>query len=327
MRFVLAVLLAAVCFGTTGTAGALGPENANATQIGAARILVGGGALAAVAGLTLLANRHRASGTTGASGAVTRALTASRPPTTGARAVGSSLLVVVIGACGVVAYQPMFFAGTSVNGVAIGTVVALGSAPVLTGVLDWAIHRRFPGTAWIAATAIATCGVAVLGGATGAAGPAAATTVPAPLGLLASVGAGASYAVYTLAGKELLDRGWSPTGSMGALFGLAAALSIPLLGTDAGWLATGPGLAMALWLGLVTTTLAYLLFGYGLAGLPASVVATLTLAEPLTASVLGLLVLHEHLSPGAVTGLVILACGILTLTLTLAARRPVRPAA
>ncbi|HEY1105942.1 MAG TPA: HAD-IC family P-type ATPase, partial [Agromyces sp.] len=44
MRFVFAVLLAAVCFGTTGTAQALGPD-ASALSLGAARLVIGGGAL------------------------------------------------------------------------------------------------------------------------------------------------------------------------------------------------------------------------------------------------------------------------------------------
>jgi drug/metabolite transporter, DME family len=109
---------------------------------------------------------------------------------------------------------------------------------------------------------------------------------------------------------------------VGTLFGLAAVLCVPLPGTGAAWLATGQGLAMALWLALVTTTLAYLLFGYGLAGLPAATVSTLTLAEPLTASVLGLLVLDEHLSPGAVAGLMMLASGIVVLSLATRRRVP-----
>ena len=135
-----------------------------------------------------------------------------------------------------------------------------------------------------------------------------------PLGLLASVGAGASYAVYTLAAKALLDRGWTPTGSMGALFGTAGVVSLPVLAmTDASWLATGPGIAMALWLGLVATALAYVLFGIGLTGLAPATVSTLTLAEPLTAGLLGVVVLGEALSGGAVVGLVVLAGGIVLL--------------
>lgn len=314
MRFVTAVLLASVCFGTTGTAQALGPD-ASAASVGAARILIGGGALGLVALAISVAGRRRdAIGTSVAS-----------TPGAGSSGIGSrhplpSWLVVGIGAAGVLGYQPAFFAGTAANGVAVGTVVALGSAPVLTGGLDWLLRRRYPGHRWLVATGIATAGVGLLAAATD---PGRATIDP--LGLLASLGAGTSYAVYTLAAKALLDRGWTPTGSMGALFGGAAIVSLPLLATtDATWLATGPGLAMALWLGLVTTTLAYLLFGAGLRGLAPATVSTLTLAEPLTAGILGVAVLGETLSVGAVVGLLVLATGIAVLA-TGGVRRTPRP--
>ncbi|MBM7829455.1 DME family drug/metabolite transporter [Agromyces cerinus] len=308
MRFVTAVLLAAVCFGTTGTAQALGPE-ASAASVGAARILIGGGALGLIAVIQVFAGRRR-----GADGT----------PAAPAAGVGTrhplpAWLLVAFGAAGVLAYQPAFFAGTAANGVAVGTVVALGSAPVITGGLDWALRRRYPGHRWAVATAIATLGVGILAAATGEGGAAGAD----PLGLLASLGAGASYAVYTLAAKALLDRGWSGSSSMGALFGTAAVFSIPLLATtDASWLATGPGLAMALWLGLVTTTVAYLLFGYGLGGLTPATVSTLTLAEPLTAGILGVAVLGEELTAGALLGLLVLAAGIVVLATANARRRP-----
>lgn len=307
MRFVLAVLLAAVCFGTTGTAQALGPE-ASAASVGAARILIGGGGLAVVAILLHVAGRRR--GATGTSAASTPGADTAVTglPDAGRRALPSWALVLV-GAVGVLAYQPAFFAGTAANGVAVGTVVALGSAPVITGALDWLLSRRYPGHRWLVATAIATVGVGILAAA-GEPGRAAAD----PLGLLASLGAAASYAVYTLAAKALLDRGWTPGGSMGALFGVAAVASLPvLLGTDAAWLATADGLAMAVWLGLVTTTLAYVLFGIGLRGLAPAAVSTLTLAEPLTAGLLGVLLLGETLPAMAVLGLAVLATGIVVL--------------
>ncbi|MGR0221233.1 DMT family transporter [Agromyces sp. ZXT2-6] len=317
MRSVLLVLAAAVCFGTTGTAQALGPE-ADPLSLGAARIFIGGGALAAIALAVHVAGRR--DDATGTSVAPT---SGGNPPSrVRRRAVVpfGAWVTVAVGALGVLAYQPAFFAGTAANGVAVGTVVALGSAPVLTGALDWALRRRFPGRVWIAATVLATAGVAILAAATGT-GPSAVD----PLGVAASVGAGASYAVYTLAGKALLDRGWSPSGSMGALFGVAAVISLPvLLSSDAAWVTTPEGLAMALWLGLVTTTAAYLLFGAGLKRLTPATVSTLTLAEPLTATLLGVLLLQEQLPGTAAAGLLVLASGIVLLAIASSRRMPRR---
>jgi drug/metabolite transporter, DME family len=286
------ILLACLCFGTTGTAQALGANGASSSSIGAARILIGGGLLALIAGGMWL---RRAAQRESASARPSRFRT---------------LALVTIGALGVLAYQPAFFLGTRLNGVAIGTIVALGSAPMITGLLDWALRRRFPGLLWLTATLVATVGVTLLSGMTSGATDAGGNTISV-LGIVSSLGAGASYAVYTLASKALLDHGWSPVGTMGGLFGLAAAFSVPLLlAGDIGWLATPSGLAMALWLGVVTTTVAYLLFAWGLRRLPAATVSTLTLGEPLTATLLGILLLGERLPPVAIVGLVVLAAGL-----------------
>ncbi|BDZ63984.1 DMT family transporter [Agromyces mangrovi Wang et al. 2018] len=321
MRAVLAVLAAAVCFGTTGTAQALGPE-ADPLSLGAARILIGGGALALIA-LVLARRRPRDhDALVPEMPVLDGAPTGSAPTTDARRARLVSAAIVVAGAIGVLAYQPAFFAGTERNGVAVGTVVALGSAPVLTGLLEWAFRGHRPSGHWALSTVVATAGIATLGLASGDAEHAI-----DPLGLAASLGAGLSYAVYALASKGLLERNWSGSGAMGAIFGSAAVVSLPLLlATDASWLATPDGLVMGLWLGLVTTTLAYLLFAAGLRHLTAATVSTLTLAEPLTATLLGLFVLGERLPVGAAIGLAVLAAGLTILALPVR-RRAVRPPA
>lgn len=306
MPAVLAVLLAAVCFGTTGTAQAFAPGGAEPASIGAARILIGGVLLALVAvGLRMHARTRSAHRAPSGPPAAHRP----RP----VRPRGPEVALVLLGALGVLAYQPAFFAGTGSNGVAVGTVVALGSAPVITGLLSWPLTGRAPTPRWFAATAVALVGVVLLSGVLTPQSGAGAMSVP---GLLASLGAGASYAVYTLASKALLDRGATPSGTMGAVFGVAAVGSLPLLlAGDASWLLTPDGLAVALYLGVVTTAVAYVLFGWGLGRLSAATVSTLTLAEPLTATLLGTLVLGELLSPAAAAGLIVLAAGIVLLTL------------
>jgi DME family drug/metabolite transporter len=98
---------------------------------------------------------------------------------------------------------------------------------------------------------------------------------------------------------------------MAAAFGLGGILLLPVLLTQPlAWLATGSGVAMALWLGLATTTLAYVLFGRGLRHLPAGPVTTLVLAEPVVATVLGVVVLGEHLAPLGWVGAVLVLAGL-----------------
>lgn len=277
----LAVLAAALCFATTGTAQALADVDASPLAVGAARIVVGGGILALIAMLPARPRPQRV---------------ATPEPTA---------LLVALGAVGVLAYQPLFFLGTRENGVAIGTVVALGSAPIATGIVDAIRSRRLPSGRWMLATAIALAGVVLVSGVTGGA------VALAPAGLIASAGAGVSYALYTVCGKALIERGWDSTRVMGTVFGVAAAASVPvLLATGTSWLFTPSGVALALWLGIATTAVAYLLFGWGLARLSAVTVSTLTLAEPLGATLLGLLVLHEQLTAVSALGLALIAVGL-----------------
>ena len=69
-------------------------------------------------------------------------------------------------------------------------------------------------------------------------------------------------------------------------------------------------LAMALHLGVLTVGLAYWLYGRGLRHLPVPTVVTLTLAEPLTASVLGVAVLGERLGAAGWAGAAVVAAGL-----------------
>ena len=295
----LLVLFAAVCFGTTGTAQALGTPEVSALSLGSARLALGGTLLGLWA--LIATQRRRSREDTG----IRLQATALRRPTR------THLVLVLVGALGVLLYQPLFFAGTAGSGVAVGTVLALGSAPVLTGLLQWALERRFPGLSWGVATAIAILGVTLIAAA--GAGDAGGANLG---GIAASIGAGASYSIYTLSAKALMNRGWSADGTMGMVFGVAGLVSIPLLLlSGAEWMLTPAGLATAAWLGIVTTTIAYLCFGAGLAKLQAATVSTLTLAEPLTASILGLLVLREQLATLEALGLAVLAAGIVVLVL------------
>ncbi len=304
---VAAVLAAALCFATTGTSRALADVDADAVSIGAARVLIGGGllALVAVAG-AVRTRRGDAAGAGGLEGAGSalpvREPLAPRVP---------APVVVLVGAAGVLSYQPTFFTGAAENGVAVGTVVALGSAPIATGLLVSALRRRLPDARWIVATGIAIAGVAIVSGVFGGG-----EVAVRPAGILASLAAGASYALYAVAAKELLERGWTAGGAMGGIFGVAAALSLPvLLLTDTSWLGAPAGASLALWLGVVTVAVAYLLFGWGLRRLSPTTVSTLTLAEPLGATLLGLAVLGEELSPASAVGVGVIALGLVLVAL------------
>jgi DME family drug/metabolite transporter len=283
----VSVLIAAVCFGTTGTAQALGPDDARAAAVGSGRIALGGALLVAFA---LLTARRSAMLPAGAPGP--------------ARIPAPALLLA--GAC-VAAYQLCFFAAVQDTGVAVGTVVAIGSGPAFAGALGWLVVREAPGRRWAAATALACAGVTllVLGG--GSADVSA-------TGVLLALGAGAGYAAYTVIAKQLLRGGHSPERVMAGAFGTGGLLLLPVLALTAGaWLGTPGGLALIAFLGLVPTAIAYVLFARGLRELTAGETATLTLAEPLTAAALGAVVLGERPGAVAVAGAGLVLAGLLAL--------------
>lgn len=294
---ILAVLCAALLFATTGTSQELANVDASPVAVGAARLVFGGLLLASFA--------------------LSRTFGREIGPTSWPNVQLSAKVSVAVGALAVLAYQPLFFAGTRANGVAVGTVIALGSAPVITGLLAAAIGQGRPTRRWWGATCLALVGIGLLAGLLE---PGATLR---PTGLLASLGAGASYAVYTLAAKDLIDSGRGSTEVMGWFFGVAAVIALPvLLVAGADWLTTARGLALALWLGVATTAVAYVLFGWGLARLPATTVATLTLAEPFGASVLGVVVLRERLDTAAILGIVLMVVALALLSVGRSAREP-----
>lgn len=281
------VLLAAVLFGTTGTAQALGPDSSTPLTVGAGRIVVGG----ALLGVLVL--------------------------------TGNSLRrhwprrLVVLSGIGVAVYQLAFFRAVAETGVAVGAIVAIGSGPVFAGLLERLVDGRWPDRRWLAATVLATTGVGVL---------TLASTSEASLsltGIALALVSGAGYATYTVVAKRLLRLGHEPIPVMGVSFGLGAVLLLPVLVLgDTAWLRTGDGLALVLYLGIVPTALAYVLFARGLRQLDASEVTTLVLAEPLTATLLGAIVLDERVGAAGAVGACLVLAGLVVLAAPGRARRP-----
>ena len=277
------ILLAATLWGTTGTARTFAPAGAGPLTVGAIRI-VGGGLL-----LFLIALR----------GGALRDLVA-----TGT----SARCLIALAAAAVAVYQAAFFAATVRTGVAIGTVVTIGAAPVFAGVLSLLTGRRNrPGARWLAATAAAVAGCVMLASSGHASG---ADMAGIALALLASL----CYAVYAVIASYLISNGAQDRAVVGAIFGGAAVLLSPVLFiSPVGWVATGRGLAVAAYLAVLTTAVAYLLYARGLRTTPVTTATTLGLAEPAIAAVLGLTVLGEQLCAAGFAGLAVLAAGLMTL--------------
>lgn len=286
------VVAAAVLWGTTGTAQALGPDDASTVAVGASRSVVGAAVLLAVAG--------------------------ARGRFTDPRALARRPLLLAAGATA--AYQLCFFGGVRLAGVAIGTVVGVGSGPVWGGLLGWIGRGERPGRRWAVATALAVAGAALLASVE--------TDGEAvdPWGIALALGAGLSYAAFTLWSKALTDD-HDPDAVMTWVMTLGAAILLPLgLAAGAGPLVSADGALMAGWLGAVSLAAAYLLFGRGIAGVAVATATTLTLAEPLTAASLGIVVLDEALTPEVAVGMALVLAGLAVLALRPPTRRrPLTP--
>ncbi|MGB9359222.1 MAG: EamA family transporter [Acidimicrobiia bacterium] len=280
MRGTWLILFAAVLWGTTGTTQELGPEAASPLAVGSLRLLIGAVVLVVMA---LTAKREGG----------WRWL--ARPAT-------------VFAALGVAAFQLFFFSGVDRTGVAVGTLLALGSAVLFVGAIEAILSGAWPDPKWIAATVPAIVGLALL----------ALSTREADvdgMGVILSLAAGLSYATY-IVGAARLARLGSVRHSTAAVFTLASVMLFPVaLSQDLSFVGTVEGAAMVLWLGLATLALAYLLFTSGLRTTDSGTAATLSLAEPVTATLLGVVVLAERPSAGAWLGI-----GLIVLGLVLAAR-------
>lgn len=277
------VLLAASFWGTTGTVRTFAPDGTSSVSVAALRMVLGGLMLAGVVLAT-------------ARGDLRRLLRAPR-----------ALPMLGAGALAMIVYQTAFFVAAGRTGVAVATVVTIGSSPAFTGLIGVLARRSRVDARWLLATAgaVAGCTALVLGG-RGAG--------VEPVGIGLALLSGFAYAIYATLSSVLITRGERDRCVVAALFGLSGLVSLPVLLLDSpGWLVTGTGPVIALYLGVVATGGAYLLFARGLRTTPATTATTLTLAEPAVASVLGVAVLGEHLGPLALSGLGFLAASLIVL--------------
>jgi len=227
------------------------------------------------------------------------ALTRQRHPLIAGLPLGMTLLAVA----GVCLFQVCFFAAVIRTGVAVGTLVAIGSAPVAAGLLEAMIYKESITLRWIAAACLSIGGCSLLVTAGNE------ITLDSG-GILLAAGAGFGYAVYQVASKRLVE-GRSPATVMAVVLCAGAILLAPCMATAEFYLlASLHGLAIALFLGVAATAAAYALFARGLTTVPVSRAAVLGLMEPLTASVLGVFILGEHLTAPAWIGAALIVCGL-----------------
>ena len=288
------VLIAAVLWGTTGTVASFAP-GVGPLAIGAAARGVGGLLQAALAGPGLVRARHELR---------------RRWPT------------IALGGVAVAVYPLAFYSSMRLAGVAVGTVISIGSAPIASAVIERVTDGHRLTRRWAVGAGVGLVGVVLLTFVEPAQDTGAGNTTA---GILLGLLAGVTYALYSWAAHRTMQRGMRSRVAMGAIFGAGGALLMPVLFlTGAPLLESWHNFAVGAYMALVPMFLGYVFFGLGLARVMASTATTLSLAEPVVAAMLAVVIVGERLPAAGWLGVGLVIASLAVLTVPV--RRNVRTA-
>ena len=195
-------------------------------------------------------------------------------------------------------YQVFFFASVDRTGVATAALITVGCIPVSAGIVGWIFLRERPSKIWYISTAIAISGlvIASLGE----------LQTNDATGLIFAVIAGSGIGAYINAAKIEVRAGGHSSQLPGMAFllgsiGLFFVVRSDLLQME--W--TTQTILLAVYLGAVTMGIANGIQMLGLRGISPGVASTMMLADPVTAAVLGVVVLGEAVTLNGTVGLIL----------------------
>ena len=284
------VAAASVLWGTTGTAATFAP-GVSPQAIGAVAMGLGG---------------------------ILQALSAVRPIVDSSALLRGHWPLVVVGAAAVAVYPLAFYTSMHLAGVAVGTVVSIGSAPLASAVIERVLEDRKFTRRWMLGALLGLAGATLLCFAGDrAAGPGAAAGSGAmPMGIALGLVAGTTYAAYSWAAHRLIGSGVPSRAAMGTVFGLGGLLLMPVLAITGGpLLGSWQNFAVGAYMALVPMFAGYVLFGCGLARVRASTATTLSLLETVVAAALAVLVVGERLPASGWLGAALVVGSLFVLTL------------
>lgn len=135
-------------------------------------------------------------------------------------------------------------------------------------------------------------------------------------GLLYGLGAGFGYSLYTIFSRAALQRGYTAS-TINFYSCLFASLGVLLIWQPQGQVFAALSRPEAwIWcvvFGVLTCFLPYFLYTYGLTGMENGKAAVVASIEPVVASVLGVVVFHEVLTPAMVVGIALVLVAIAVL--------------
>lgn len=276
---ILCIIVASLFCSTAGTFQALAPEGATPWTITEMRMSFGAGTL------------------------FLWCLATGRLPKTLAGVPWKLLAICIVSN---IAYQFLFFSSLKVIGVAVGSVISIGTTPIWAAFLEWVVRKKRPKRIWYVATLLAIAGIVMLN----------AEKMDAidPLYALMPVAVGLANAAYMVVSPDIM-RVMRAESAILLIIGTETVLLLPTLFLfDATWIATPRGLACSAGLGVFTAAIAITLFIAGLKTVSPPVAATLCLIEPMGAACLGIFFLGEAATLLTWTGIGIVLAAVALLS-------------
>jgi DME family drug/metabolite transporter len=223
-------------------------------------------------------------------------------------------------------YSVVFYVGMSWAGVALGNVIALGSAPLFAGFIEWVRDKHRPSGVWLISTAITILGgVMLISGRSFTSDKAHDSVQRTPeiisAGIVLALLAGFAYALYTYEANKLMKPGkvhGVTLGHRAVVSTLQMISAVPLLIILVIFVLLEPEtfttqaliIPVMAYLVLFPTVVGHTLLGVGLGAMPASRAAVFTLFEPVVAVILAVVIVGEVLMPIGWLGLVVVLVGL-----------------
>jgi DME family drug/metabolite transporter len=213
------------------------------------------------------------------------------------------IIPILVSGTGAALFFPLFILSFQLTGVGVASVVSIGVAPIFVGLIAWIALKQPPGKQWLYGTLVAVAGVVALNW------PSGDSTVNV-LGIGFALAAAFGYSLQAT-GMGMISKRHTPFQCVAPMFTIGTLFQAPLsYGKDFSFLQDPVLLMGTLYGGVVTVALAYAIFIFGIARIGAATAVTVGLMEPLTASILGVVLLNETVSAIGIVGSVLILTGL-----------------
>lgn len=213
------------------------------------------------------------------------------------------IIPILVSGTGAALFFPLFILSFQLTGVGVASVVSIGVAPIFVGLIAWIALKQPPGRQWLYGTLVAVAGVVALNW------PSGDSTVNV-LGIGFALAAAFGYSLQAT-GMGMISKRHTPFQCVAPMFTIGTLFQAPLsYGKDFTFLQNPVLLMGALYGGVVTVALAYAIFIFGIARIGAATAVTVGLMEPLTASILGVVLLNETVSAIGIVGSALILTGL-----------------